>query len=125
MRFILADSSGELHEKIESSKSLSLISGALQDYNQFIELIRTLTPKSAEEFFCSMLVMRRDFMSAIQHIESMKMLLDWTVRAQSSNLLDVQLEIMQEVVGSVVKADIFKILFYDSKLRAFSSVCHS
>ena len=122
LRFILADTTGELHEKIETSKSLSMINNALQSHNHFLDLIRALTSKSAEDFFLSLQVMRRDFTSSIQHIESMKILLDWTVRVQSSNMVEVQLEVIDEVVNSITKADIIKLLFFDSKAKTFSAV---
>lgn len=122
LRFILADTTGELHEKIETSKSLSMINNALQSHNHFLDLIRALTSKSAEDFFLSLQVMRRDFTSSIQHIESMKILLDWTVRVQSSNMVEVQLEVIDEVVNSITKADIIKVLFFDSKAKTFSTV---
>lgn len=76
-----------------------------------------------EEFFSILQVVRKDLGAAIDHIEAMKRLLDWSVRAQSTKRLKGQFEVFEEIVAEVIKVDMMKVLFFDAKTRSFSTVC--
>lgn len=122
LRFVLADVSGELQDKINSSRAINLIDNFLLDFSHFVEKLKSLTAGTAEDFFYSLIVLRRDFSSAVDHIESVKALLEWTVRGQSSNKVEGQLEVLEEIISSLVKVDLIKVLLYDQNSKIFSSV---
>lgn len=114
--------SEQLSEKIESSRALTILRALVIEYPVFLEKLKSLTPRMAEEFFSTLQVIKKDLDSAIDHIENMKKLLDWCVRAQSSKRLAGQFEVFQEIVEEVIKVDLMKVLFFDPKTRTFSSV---
>lgn len=99
-----------------------MVDNFLLDFGHFVDRLKGLTAATAEEFFYSLIVLRRDFSSAVEHIESIKTLLDWTVRGQSCHKLDNQLEILEEIVSSIVKVDLIKVILYDHNSKIFSAV---
>lgn len=112
-------------DKIESSKAQIILKSLVIEYSTFLEKMKSLTPRMAEEFFCTLQVIDKDFYASIGHIESMKKLLEWCVKAQSSKKLHGQLEVFKEIVSEVIKVDLMKVLFFDLKTRTFSTVAQT
>ena len=94
----------------------------LTDFPSFIDKFKMLNSKSIEDIFLNMQVMRKDLSASVELIESTKKLLNWCVKIQSSKKLEGQFQLLEEIVSEVIKVDLIKVLFFDSKTKTFTTV---
>lgn len=123
LKVALADSDTEqVNERVDNSHIFKLLSSWSADYSTFIDSIKSLTPRSAEEMFASLQVIKKDMRAAVDHVEAMKRLLDWSNKAQSSENLKDQLDVLNEIIAETIKVDIVKVFFYNPENKLYSSV---
>ena len=85
----------------------------------FCEKIENINPRSAEELFWCIQVLKRDFTQAITYIHTFKDLLNNVAAIRSSNKIDKQLEQIHQVLNQTVSFEMVSILLYDQFINSF------